>query len=143
MLCFASAAAFAEESIDSGKLERTKTLIEESKSQEKKQQSAPEISTASYKMLQGLGLCCVLLMVGVYVAKKCKISGIAQGNRKMRLIERIALSPRSHLVLAEVEGRRVLLAVGSDNVRFHSLTDSDFFFAENGAEVATESNSSA
>lgn len=73
-------------------------------------------SPAPMTMLQGLALCFGVFLILVYVLKRVK--GVPSGGngRKLRVLERISISPRSSAVLLAVGGREVLVSVGPERV---------------------------
>ena len=115
------------------KLERTISLLKDSQSAKNTQHgigntvdgASDENTGAGLRMAEGLAFCLGLLMLGVYALKKGKLKGIVHGSKAIRVIERSAVTQRTSLLLVEVQGRKVLLSVGSDRVSFHSMSDSD------------------
>ena len=88
---------------------------------------APTLEESGTKMIQGLAVCGFVLCVGVWGYKRYILKAPAVASRKMKIIERMPLSPRSTLVLIEVEGKKKLVAMGSDPVSFHDLAESESF----------------
>lgn len=74
------------------------------------------------RMVEGLLLCGVLLSGFVYVMKRKGYVNAAPTSRQLRVIEKLQISGKSTLILVEREGKKLLLAVGSDRV---SLVDSE------------------
>jgi hypothetical protein len=69
------------------------------------------------KMLQALAICCGVFLVGIHFYKKYTGQGpVFNKNRRMRILERLPVSPKSALLLVEVDGKKVLIGVGSENV---------------------------
>lgn len=88
---------------------------------------APTLEESGTKMIQGLAVCGFVLCVGVWGYKRYILKAPTVISRKMKIIERMPLSPRSTLVLIEVEGKKKLVAMGSDPVSFHDLAESESF----------------
>ena len=76
------------------------------------------VSTAGmiFKMVQALGICIGVFLIGVHIFKRYKRTPQKSISRHIRIIERSALTAKTDLVLAQVEGQKVLLSVGSDRV---------------------------
>ncbi len=75
------------------------------------------VAGAGMRMIQALALCVGALLVGLHLFKKYnKTAGRAPSGRKMRVIERIAVSAKTSLVMLDVEGRTVVISVGPDHV---------------------------
>lgn len=100
---------------------------------------APGGASASIvPMFQGLALCLAIFFIGLHIYKRWVKPQNGVGQRRIRLLERVALSGKSSLVLAEVDGRSVLLTVGSDRVNVHSLEDSNLLSSSIGNLCAEE-----
>lgn len=81
------------------------------------------------KVLQGLIICTGVFFIGVFLYRK--LSGdrpIAKG-RRMRVIERISVAPKASLVLAAVDGKEIVLAVG-DKISLMRLAGSEDYQEE-------------
>lgn len=114
------------------RLERTRELFAEraknaaSKAQAGaawKAEEQPSLGGAGFKMIQALGLCVGILLIGLHFFKKYNARSMnAGGGRRMRVIERMSIGPKTALVLVELEGKRLLLSVGADRVS-HITTD--------------------
>lgn len=82
-----------------------------------KSETDSAVATAGVRMLQGLGLCVGLLLVGLHFVKKYGAkNSLGVSGRRMKVLERITVGAKSSLVLVELDGRQILVAVGSDNV---------------------------
>lgn len=111
-----------------GKIEKTKELMAGGKSAESggsssfgadwKSGAATDISAqeTGFRMIKGLGICLGVLFIGVYFYKKYALQGNVSVGRTMKILERMPVSTRTSVILAEVKGRRVLLSVGSERV---------------------------
>ena len=64
------------------------------------------------RMLEGLVLCAGLFFIGVGVYRRLGGERAMPRGRRMRVVERMMVAPKTSLVLANVDGREVLLAVG-------------------------------
>jgi len=76
----------------------------------------PLISTFGSKIILGLGLCMIVLLGGVAVARRCGLVDARSTRRTMKVIERLPLSAKSSLCVVEIEGKNIILAVGSERV---------------------------
>ena len=70
------------------------------------------------RMVQGLGLCVGLFLVGVSIARRINPKLRVTNEQRLFVRSRVPLSNKTQLVLAEVDGREVLVAVGQENVAF-------------------------
>ncbi|MBX7144172.1 MAG: flagellar biosynthetic protein FliO [Oligoflexia bacterium] len=80
---------------------------------------APEqdsIGTAAFKMVKGLGLCIGALLIALHLYRRKHPSSAAAVGRQLRIIERLPINTKTSLVMAEIAGKRVVLAVGADRV---------------------------
>ena len=64
------------------------------------------------RMLEALVLCTGLFFIGVAAYRKITGDRPMPKGRRMRVVERIAVAPKTSLVLATVDGKEVLLAIG-------------------------------
>lgn len=77
------------------------------------------LAGTGFKMLQGLALCVGVLLVGMHFFKKFNPQNNPRApGRNMRIIEKMSIAPKTSLILAHVDGRKVLFAVGNDRVSF-------------------------
>lgn len=87
-----------------------------------KDQSAEIDTSIPYlKMMQGLGIVAGMFLILVHLYKKYIIKDESSQSRKIRIIERTTITPKSSLVLAVVDGKRYLLGVGPDPVTITPL----------------------
>jgi len=117
--------ANAEEA-EGSKLERTRALVNEVQAPAAKPDT--DLSTTAWKMAKGLAITLGVLCVGLGVAKKFGVTPNATGKKRIKLLDRISVSRKSSLILAEVDGRQILLAVGGDPVCFHGDFTSESMF---------------
>lgn len=82
-----------------------------------KTQPDAEIGGSFLRMFQALGLCIAVLLIGLHFYKKFHPQAPKQFGKSMRVVERLPIGPKSSLVLAEVNGQRIVLAVGSENIK--------------------------
>jgi flagellar biogenesis protein FliO len=75
-------------------------------------------SGAGLRMVEALLLCLGVFFVGVYFYRKKTGHSPLKRTNRMRVLDRVFVAPKTSLVLAEVDGRQVLLAVGSEQVSF-------------------------
>ncbi len=79
---------------------------------------APETDTGSMalKMIQGLGIVAGMFLIGAHFYKKYVIKNVSKPARSIKILERASLGGKSALILAEIEGQRVLVGMGADTV---------------------------
>lgn len=78
-----------------------------------------------WQLVQGLGFCIGIFLVGVWAYKKVVLKGgVAPGQaRKIKVIERYPLSPRSGLVLVNIDSKQILIATNGDGVSMLQISD--------------------
>ncbi|WP_456433585.1 FliO/MopB family protein [Thermosulfuriphilus sp.] len=97
-----------------------------------------ETTVSLIKMLAGLALVLATIIFLYYLAGRLRmIKGLKEGP--IRLVALKTLTPKSHLALVEVAGRRLLLGVGEGGVRLiKDLGSEDFSRALAAAEERDE-----
>lgn len=140
--------AFADESIaemKSSKLERVGELVHENREhggalrqiREEAEKSDDQMSSSGMKMFQGLAFCVGLLLVGSGIYRKFgRGKSLGGSTSRIKILERSALSARAMVVLAEIDGQKVLFTTGSDQVQT-VLLDSNNIIAGFDREVET------
>jgi flagellar biosynthetic protein FliO len=81
-----------------------------------------DIGQKGFSMLQGLFLCLGILLIGTYLVKRFKSVSVEGTKRRMQVLEKLAISPKTSLVLVEVDGKKLVLGVGAEKVSFSSLS---------------------
>lgn len=116
------------------KMQRLKVLVEDRAAQTDAQvqerktgtlasrtSEPPSSEISGLRVLQGLFLTLGVFFVGVWGYQKLNRHALPKsGSRRMKLVERVAVGPKTALVLAEIDGRSVLMSVGSERVAFFS-----------------------
>lgn len=64
------------------------------------------------RMVQGLGLCLAVFLVGVKIYKRYSKHPPIARSRRMKILERLPLAGKNALILAEVDGRSILVTLG-------------------------------
>lgn len=88
-------------------------------------------------MLKGLAICIGVFLIGISVIQRLKNKTNIKNNsnRRLKILEKIAVSNKTALILAELDGRDIVFSVGSEKVSFcpektvietKSLTSPDF-----------------
>jgi flagellar biogenesis protein FliO len=126
-------------SLDTGsRMERINALVTQREEQLKAGRDSsqqPPISQSGegagmgLRMLEGLALCTALFFIGMGAYRKISGDRPMPRGRRLRLVERMAVAPKTSLVLATVDGKEVLLAVG-DKVSFMRLSPEDQYVDE-------------
>lgn len=93
------------------------------------------------KMLQGLGVCIGFLLVGAFVYKKFTghVSTLT-GGPHIKVLEKVALSPKISLILAEVDQQRILLGISPEGISALQLLPEAANKAANKSEVSFQQN---
>lgn len=69
-------------------------------------------------LMEGLGYCLAVFFLGIYLYKRFVLRQSGPIKRHMQIVERLQLTTKSSLVLVEIEGRKVVLSVGSERTSF-------------------------
>ena len=69
-----------------------------------------------WRVLQGLGLVAGLFLVGAYLYRRVFVKTVGDRPRRIVILERVQIHPKSFLVLAEVDGERVLVGTGAERM---------------------------
>lgn len=126
---------FAEESkadVNQSKLAKTKILLDERQAGAEKSNKANKLSwrpdedsknstTSPLAMFKGLALCLGAFMIMVFFIKRLGRPNYANSQRHMNVRERLAISNKTSLLLVEVNGSDLVVAVGSETVNFHAI----------------------
>ncbi len=132
LFLFSAASAFADDRSMSDtkriseKLERTRQLREETPvpteaSSAAKAVQDSEITSSGMRMVQSLGLLVAMVLIGAWAYRKFVLKETVQVSRKIKLIEKIPLSPRASLMLAEIDGTTVLVGLAADAITLMKL----------------------
>lgn len=124
LLCAGISVAHADE-----RTQRLKDLVEEraavsaSESPESKALRAepPSSGISGIRVVEGMLLTLGVFFLGVWGYQKMNGHSMPKlSSRRMKVIERISVGSKTSLVLAEIDGRSVLLSVGGERVAFFS-----------------------
>lgn len=74
-----------------------------------------------WRMIQGLAATLAVLLIGVAGLKRFGAARPANSNDKIQIIERKMINSKMGLVLIEVEGERLLMTIGPNNVSIERL----------------------
>ncbi len=82
-----------------------------------------DLGSAAMRMVQSLGVILGLFLIGAWAYKKYILKDTTTlPTARLRVIERLAVSPRGSIMLSEVEGRRVLVGVTPQAISFLDLS---------------------
>ena len=95
----------------------------------------PENTSSGLKVVQALALCIGVLLVGAWFFRRYWGSGVQYAGRRLKIREKLSVSPRTALVLVEVDGRPLVLALGSEKVTF---CDQDLSYSIDQTALAAE-----
>lgn len=89
-------------------------------------------------MMRGLGGCLGFFFILLFLYKKLQPKSQLTQKRRLRVLERLPISPKTALLLVEVSGRELLLTVGQDRVSFadNKAVNSESFASESLLEEA-------
>ncbi len=90
--------------------------------------SEPGNGLSFLKMLEALGLVAGVFLIAMHFYKKYAAKAEVKSGKKIRIIERTSITAKSALIMAEVEGRRILIGVGPDPITIaplYSVAESD------------------
>jgi|GEM_PF-1419837 len=77
--------------------------------------------TAVLRMIQGLGIVAGMFLIGAHYYKKFALKNAPQFSRKIKILERSSLGGKRGLVLAEVDGQRILVGMGGNSLSLIKL----------------------
>lgn len=96
---------------------------------------AIEPEATGLKVIQALGLCIGVLLIGAWFFRRFWGSGVQYAGRRLKIREKLSVSPRTSLVLVEMDGRPLVLALGSEKVTF---CEQDLSYGIEQTAIATE-----
>jgi flagellar biogenesis protein FliO len=104
----------------SQKLERVGKMASEREhpaAQESWRTEVPEPAGLSpMRSFEALAICLGVFLIGVHFLKRFNKNVVPGNSKRMKVIERMALSQKTALVLAQVDGKSILLSVGAERV---------------------------
>jgi len=113
-----SSLSSSSESSTSAQVSESK--IERIKQAQLEKQGDPSLASVEnlswYPMLKGLGICIGLLAVMIFLNKKLGLNKIASGKKRVKVLERVALTPKTAIYLVSIDGAEMFLSVGADRV---------------------------
>ena len=59
-----------------------------------------------------------MLLIGVYLVRRYIPGASAAHTRRLRIVDKLALSSKTSLLMVEVEGQKLLMTVGGDRVTY-------------------------
>lgn len=83
------------------------------------------------RMVGGLFLCLGFLGLGVHLYKRYVLPRTLSDKKRMQVVERLPISPKSTLLLVTLDGKEFLLSTGSESCRVVSVPrEGDELFAQ-------------
>ena len=93
--------------------------------------SAPPVAADSFdakssalRMVGGLFLCFGVFGGAIHIYKKYVMPRAISDKRRLQVVERLPLSPKSSLLLVKVDGKELLLSTGAESTRLIPLPGS-------------------
>lgn len=77
--------------------------------------------SSALRMVGGLFLCLGLLGAGVHIYKRYVLPRSLSSQRRMQVVERLQISPKSALVLVKLDGKEFVMTTGSESTRLVPL----------------------
>ncbi len=77
--------------------------------------------SSALRMVGGLFLCLGLLGAGVHIYKKYVLPRAMSSQRRMQIVERLQISPKSALILITLDGKEFVMTSGSETTRLVPL----------------------
>ena len=118
VLCAAAPEVFAQD-IQS-KLERANELRDvqlQKVEQLQPMKADDDLTSAGLKMAQALGFILGAFLIGAWAYKKYILKDIALPMSKIRILERVPVSTRGSVMLAEVDGKKILVGVTPQSIK--------------------------
>ncbi len=92
----------------------------------------PEFIQTGWGMIQGLAICLGIFFVGIKVWMHLRGKGVGfDTKRRLRVMERTMIAPKTSLVLVEFDGKPILITVGA-----HGVTQLEEPILDHSAEPA-------
>lgn len=109
---------------------------------------APDDQPNAFTMLKGLAICIGLFFVGISVVQRLrnKTNIKNDSERRLKILEKISISNKTSLILAELDGRDIVFSVGSEKVSFcpeKNVVENKSLTSPNFADVYIEEGISA
>lgn len=82
--------------------------------------SMPSTSTLALRLGKGLLLCLGTLAIGLHFYKRFSGTKGGLSGRRLQIVERLAISQKGSILLVKVDGKEVLVGIGSDSPRLLS-----------------------
>lgn len=102
-------------------------IIKEKKTKESKSEetSSPNQNAANastmFQMIKGLAMVAGLFLIAAYLYNRFVLKKVAPQTGRIKIIERTQILPKTYVVLAEIDGEKVLFGAGSDQVSIMNL----------------------
>ena len=126
-------------SLDKESIDQARRAAQELAATNSQNAIAPGEASASVgKLAEGMVLCVGFLGLIAWILKRKKISaGKVDGD--LVILDRIGISPKNHLLLLEVCGKKVLVTVGSDHSSLIQLSGEKANLIKLNPETVVES----
>ena len=78
----------------------------------------PGVESPGLKLFWALGLCIGVLLIGAYFARRYLPGASVKHTRRLRIVDKLALTSKTSLLIVDVEGQKLLMTVGADRVTY-------------------------
>ncbi|MCO6430366.1 MAG: FliO/MopB family protein [Deltaproteobacteria bacterium] len=132
ILCFSHPALSADDTVAAPQLSWQSRVQGEQEKVVGDLARSSQVDTGSQalKMLEGLGYCLAVFLIGLHLFKRFHVRAAASNKRAMRLIETLNLSSKNQIHLVEVDNQRILIASGQSNLSFLRVGQPEEFSVE-------------
>lgn len=104
------------------KMQRTRELVEQGSHPTNQEKiDSFDAKSSAISVLQSLVLLVGIVFVGAWGYKKYVLKDKVVTNRTLKITERIPIAPKANLLLAEIDGRKVLVGLTSDSIALLEL----------------------
>ncbi len=123
ILTFSAISVQADEKLAGVRAEMADRASRTGITQDEQQPDLEPLKNNGFVMLQGLGLCIAVLLIGAHVYRRFHpaAAGRSAHAREIVLVERLSLSRGASISLIEVAGKRILVANGTEHISMTSL----------------------
>jgi flagellar biogenesis protein FliO len=117
------AAPLESDNSGAGKLEQARVLVAErqavrqsSGDGSREPEPTTSVSGTAVKLFSALGLALAAFFIGVHLHRRMTGATAPVRSRRLKVVERLPIGAKTALVLVEIDGRPIVLTIGSDRV---------------------------
>ena len=118
----ASADEISKQQAISESVAKIKESLRKETNQPERKETPSDTEESPFVMLKGLCICLGVFLIGVGATKQLQAKRLQKLEKTSRIhiIEKVAVTSKTALVLAECDGQKLVFTVGAENVSFCS-----------------------